>query len=318
MTTPLADLGAHSTALEVVDGIDLTGRTVVVTGGASGIGIETARALASAGASVTIATRDLAAAERAADDVVGTTGNTHVRGAHLDLTDLDSVDAFAAAWEGPLDVLVNNAGVMDTPHRTTKHGWELQLATNHLGHFALTLGLHDALADADAARVVVVSSSGHGSSPVVLDDLMFERRAYDPGLAYGQSKTANVLFAVELTHRWADEGITADALMPGGIWTGLQKHWDPSHLEDLKRQTAGSGVVKTPEQGAATSVLLAVHPEVVGSGGRYFEDCHEAEVVDQIVDGVHGVRAYALDPDAARALWDRSVELLAEAGHPVR
>lgn len=318
MTTPLTQLGPSSTALEVVAGLDLTGRTAVVTGGASGIGIETARALASAGASVTIATRDLAAAERAAADVADTTDSTQVRGAHLDLTDLDSVDAFVAAWDGPLDVLVNNAGVMDTPHRTTKHGWELQLATNHLGHFALTLGLHAALAAAGGARVVSVSSSGHGSSPVVLDDLMFERRAYDPGLAYGQSKTANVLFAVELTRRWADEGITADALMPGGIWTGLQKHWDPSHLEDLKRQTAGSSIVKTPEQGAATSVLLAVHPEVVGSGGRYFEDCHEAEVVDQIVDGVHGVRAYALDPETARALWDRSLVLLAQAGHPVR
>ena len=318
MTTPLTQLGPSSTALEVVAGLDLTGRTVVVTGGASGIGIETARALASAGASVTIATRDAAAAERAAADVADSTGSTQVRGAHLDLTDLDSVDAFVDAWQGPLDVLVNNAGVMDTPHRTTKHGWELQLATNHLGHFALTLGLHDALAAANGARVVSVSSSGHGSSPVVLDDLMFQRRPYDPGLAYGQSKTANVLFAVELTRRWAAEGITADALMPGGIWTGLQKHWDPTHLEDLKRQTAGSSIVKTPEQGAATSVLLAVHPEVVGSGGRYFEDCHEAEVVDQIVDGVHGVRAYALDPETARALWNRSLELLAEAGHPVR
>jgi NAD(P)-dependent dehydrogenase (short-subunit alcohol dehydrogenase family) len=320
MTTPvpLAQLGARTTALEVVQGLDLTGRTIIVTGGAGGIGIETARALASAGAAVTIATRDLEAAERAAADVTASTGNARVRGALLDLTDLDSVDAFVDAWEGPLDVLVNNAGVMDTPHRTTKHGWELQLATNHLGHVALTLGLHDALAAADGARVVSVSSSGHAASPVVLDDLMFERRPYDPGLAYGQSKTANVLFAVELTRRWSAEGITADALMPGGIWTGLQKHWDPDALADLKERTKDLPVVKSPEQGAATSVLLAVHPEVVGSGGRYFEDCHEAEVVDRLVDGVHGVLPHALDPVAATALWDRSLELLAEAGHPAR
>lgn len=320
MTTPvpLAQLGARTTALEVVQGLDLTGRTMIVTGGAGGIGIETARALASAGAAVTIATRDLEAAERAAADVTASIGNARVRGALLDLTDLDSVDAFVDAWEGPLDVLVNNAGVMDTPHRTTKHGWELQLATNHLGHVALTLGLHDALAAADGARVVSVSSSGHAASPVVLDDLMFERRPYDPGLAYGQSKTANVLFAVELTRRWSAEGITADALMPGGIWTGLQKHWDPDALADLKERTKDLPVVKSPEQGAATSVLLAVHPEVVGSGGRYFEDCHEAEVVDRLVDGVYGVLPHALDPVAATALWDRSLELLAEAGHPAR
>jgi NAD(P)-dependent dehydrogenase (short-subunit alcohol dehydrogenase family) len=320
MTTPvpLAQLGARTTALEVVQGLDLTGRTMIVTGGAGGIGIETARALASAGAAVTIATRDLEAAERAAADVTASIGNARVRGALLDLTDLDSVDAFVDAWERPLDVLVNNAGVMDTPHRTTKHGWELQLATNHLGHVALTLGLHDALAAADGARVVSVSSSGHAASPVVLDDLMFERRPYDPGLAYGQSKTANVLFAVELTRRWTAEGITADALMPGGIWTGLQKHWDPAALAELKERTKDLPVVKSPEQGAATSVLLAVHPEVVGSGGRYFEDCHEAEVVDRLVDGVHGVLPHALDPVAATALWDRSLELLAEAGHPAR
>lgn len=316
MTTPLARLGARSTALDVVEGLDLTGRTAVVTGGAAGIGIETVRALAAAGATVTIAARDLDAARRAVDDVSASTGSTRVHAAHLDLVDLDSVDAFVQAWDGPLDVLVANAGVMDTPHRTTKHGWELQLATNHLGHFALALGLRRALAAADAARVVVVSSSGHGSSPVVLDDLMFERRAYEPGLAYGQSKTANVLFAVELTRRWAADGTTADALMPGGIWTGLQKHWDPDQLEDLKRRTAGTDVVKTPQQGAATSVLLAVHPEVAGAGGRYFEDCHEAEVVEQIVDGVHGVRSYALDPEDAKDLWDRSLALLAEAGHP--
>lgn len=318
MTVPLDELGAHSTALDVVAGLDLRGHRAVVTGGAAGIGLETVRALAAAGSDVTIATRDLDAARAAVDDVVGSTGNPAVHAARLDLTDLDSVDAFTAAWEGPLHALVLNAGVMDTPFRLTRHGWELQLATNHLGHMALTLGLRRALAAAGGARVVVVSSSGHASSPVVLDDLMFERRPYDPGLAYGQSKTANVLFAVELTRRWADDDVTADALMPGGVWTGLQQHWDPGHLAELKRRTAGSGVVKTPEQGAATSVMLAVRPEVADAGGRYFEDCHEADVVDRVTDGLHGVVPHALDPVAARALWERSLELLDGAGHPAR
>jgi NAD(P)-dependent dehydrogenase (short-subunit alcohol dehydrogenase family) len=295
-----------TTAAEVLDGVDLTGRRAVVTGGAGGIGLETARALAGAGADVTVATRDLEAARRAADEIGG-------RAAHLDLTDLDSIDAFVRTWEGPLHALVNNAAVMNTPERRTRYGWELQFATNHLGHFALTVGLHDALAAA-RGRVVSVSSSGHDAAAVDVEDPFFERTPYDPAIAYGRSKTANVLFAVELTRRWAAEGVTANSLMPGGVWTNLQRHWDPGHLADLKEQTAAAGApVKTPAQGAATSVLLAAHPGVEGIGGRYFEDCHEAELVDAITDGIHGVRAHALDPVAAQRLWDVSEELLAAA-----
>ena len=222
-----------------------------------------------------------------------------------------------AAWEGPLHILVNNAGVMDTPHETTAQGWELQLGTNHLGHFALATGLHDALAAAGDARIVVVSSSGHAQSPVVFDDLHFERREYTPGLAYAQSKTANVLFAVELTRRWAADGITANALMPGGIWTSLQRHWSQEQRaasEQYASQAAAAGLwrMKTTEQGAATSVFLATSPQVEGIGGRYFEDCHEAEVVEQL-DGVAGVLPHALDPGAARRLWDVSEQLLTDA-----
>ena len=303
---------ARSTALEVVEGVDLTGRTAVVTGASSGIGVETARALAAAGAAVTVAARNLDAARRTAADITTTTGNEHVSAARLDLLDLDTVRAFTDAWTGPLHILVNNAGVMDTPETYTDQGWELQFATNHLGHMALTLGLHPALAAAGDARVVVVSSSGHGSSPVVFDDLFFENRAYEPGLAYGQSKTANALFAVEITRRWAGDGIVANSLMPGGIWTNLQKHWDPKVIEELTVYAAD--FMKTPEQGAATSVLLATSPELAGVGGRYFEDCHEADVVPEIVNGIHGVREYALDPEAAQKLWEVSVELLAKAG----
>lgn len=189
ITTPF---GATSTAAEVVAGVDLGGRRAIVTGGASGIGVETARALAGAGAEVTLAVRDLAAGTRTAEDIVASTGNKHIHVAHLDLADPASATAFAAAWEGPLHLLVNNAGVMASPLTRTPHGWELQFATNHLGHFALTTGLHRALAAAGGARVVSVSSAGHLNSPVVFDDIHFERRPYDPWQAYGQSKTANI------------------------------------------------------------------------------------------------------------------------------
>ena len=246
-----------------------------------------------------------------AADITATTGNTAVTVAHLDLVDLGSVEAFAAAWQRPLHVLVDNAGVMMTPETRTADGWELQFATNHLGHLALALGLHDALAADGAARVVSVSSSGHGSSPVVFDDLFFDHRPYDPGHAYGQSKTAQVLFAVEATRRWASDGITANAVMPGGIWTNLQRHWDPATLAATKVSTAAAGwVAKTTEQGAATSVLVAVSPQLAGIGGRYFEDCQEATVVPAIHDGLHGVREYALDPMTALTLWNVSTRLL--------
>lgn len=306
--------GAASTAADVVAGIDLTGRAVIVTGAASGIGVETARALAVTGATVTLAVRDVDAGRRVAADIVATAGNPAVRVAELDLADLASVDAFVAAWTGPLHVLVANAGVMMTPETYTAPGWELQFATNHMGHFALALGLHDALAADGSARIVSVSSSGHGNSPVVFDDLFFDRRPYDAGRAYGQSKTANVLFAVEATRRWAADGITANALMPGGIWTNLQRHWDPDELARTKAMVAAAGMTaKTPEQGAATSVLLATAPALEGIGGRYFEDGHEAERVPEIVDGVSGVRDWALDPVAAARLWEVSLELLASA-----
>lgn len=308
---PSAGFDRFSTAAEVVAGVDLRGSVIVVTGGASGIGLETARALASAGARVTLAVRDVQAGARAATDIVASTGNDAVDVRELDLADLASVDAFVEAWEGPLHVLINNAGVMKTPERYTAAGWELQFATNHLGHFALTVGLRTALAAAGKARVVVVSSSGHNASPVVIDDLFFEHRPYDPDAAYGQAKTANVLFAVEATRRWAADRITVNALMPGGVWTNLQRHWDPAVLKQAK--AAGGDQTKTTEQGAATSVLLATSPELDGVGGRYFEDCHEADVVADIVDGLHGVRDYALDPIAAGRLWDVSLALIGAA-----
>jgi NAD(P)-dependent dehydrogenase (short-subunit alcohol dehydrogenase family) len=307
ITTPFH---AGSTAAEVVDGIDLTGRRAIVTGGASGIGIETARALAGAGAEVTLAVRNLEAGQHTAADVTATTGNKQVHVAPLDLADQASIASFVAAWDGPLHILVNNAGLMASPEMRTPQGWELQFATNHLGHFALATGLHGALAAAGGARVVSVSSSAHLRSPVVFDDIHFRQRAYEPWAAYGQSKTANVLFAVEATRRWAGDGITVNALMPGGIRTNLQRYVTD---EDLARLRAESGPAapswKTPEQGAATSVLVATSPLLEGVGGRYFEDCNEAGLNQPGTR--RGVAAYALDPEAAERLWQVSVETLA-------
>ncbi len=307
ITTPF---NAESTAAEVVAGIDLTGRRVIVTGGASGIGIETARALAGAGAEVTLAVRNAGAGERTAEDIVAATGNKQVLVAPLDLADQASVAAFVAGWEGPLHILVNNAGVMASPLMRTTEGWELQFATNHLGHFALATGLHRALAQAGGARVVSVSSSAHLNSPVVFDDIHFLEREYDPWAAYGQSKTANVLFGVEATKRWAGDGITVNALMPGGIRTNLQRYTTDEDLRRMRARLGGAAPAwKTPEQGAATSVLVATSPLLDGVGGRYFEDCNEAEPNQP--GSRRGVAPYALDPEAAALLWQVSIDTLA-------
>ncbi|MER5214368.1 SDR family NAD(P)-dependent oxidoreductase [Streptomyces sp. NPDC002838] len=309
---------ARSTAAEVIADVDLTGRRAVVTGAASGIGVETARALAGAGAEVTLAVRNIDAGRRTAEDIRAITGNEGVRVAALDLSDPASVRDFTAAWQGPLHILVNNAGIMASPETRTSRGWELQFATNHLGHFALATGLHGALAAAGGARVVSVSSSGHLFSPVVFDDLHFTERPYDPWLAYGQSKTANVLFAVEAARRWSDDGITANALMPGGIQTNLGRYMGEAemalfmtHLQAL----IGEGTplpemsFKTVEQGAATSVLLASSPVLDGVSGRYFEDCDEAPLHQPGTNT--GVAPHALDPEAAERLWKVSEQLLA-------
>jgi NAD(P)-dependent dehydrogenase (short-subunit alcohol dehydrogenase family) len=304
ITTPF---GSGTSAGEVLAGVDLGGRRAVVTGGASGIGVETARALAAAGAEVTLAVRDTAAGERTAADITATTGNKRLHVAPLDLADQASVRAFAAAWDGPLHILVNNAGVMARPLGRSPEGWELQFATNHLGHFALATGLLPALRAAAGARVVSVASSAHIFSPVVFDDIHFERRAYEPWPAYGQSKTANILFAVEATRRWSGGGIFVNALHPGSIRTNLTRYVDPAELQRMREQTgAAAPAIKTTEQGAATSVLLAAWPGLDGVGGRYFEDCNEA---GPHLPGTHtGVEAYAVDPEAAARLWDISIE----------
>jgi NAD(P)-dependent dehydrogenase (short-subunit alcohol dehydrogenase family) len=313
---PTQALDASSTAEDVLTGVDLSGRRAVVTGASSGIGAETVRALTAAGAEVTMAVRNVEAGTRLADELRAhldaDAGRLQV--AHLDLADLGSVRAFASAWSGPLHILVNNAGVMALPTLTrSAEGWETQFATNHLGHFALAQQLHGALAAAGGARVVSVASIGHLFSPVVFDDPHYRFRPYDPWTSYGQSKCANVLFAVDAARRWAQDGITANALMPGNVGdTALARHIPPEVLAAI---AAGDGGIalpapKTVQQGAATSVLLAASPLVEGISGRYFEDCAEAVVVPDRGDRTAGVAPYALDPDNAKRLWDLSADLL--------
>jgi NAD(P)-dependent dehydrogenase (short-subunit alcohol dehydrogenase family) len=300
ITTPF---GFSSTASDVVEGVDLTGRQVIVTGGASGIGIETARALAMTGATVTLCVRDVVAGERVARDIESSANGRPVNVAPLDLTDVFSIRAFCASWDAPLHVLINNAGIMAVPTlELSFEGHELQFATNHLGHFALTVGLHRSLAAASGARVVSVSSSAHHLSPVIFEDVDFQRRPYDPWSAYGQSKSANVLHAVEITRRWSHEGVFANALNPGAIATNLQKYTGGLKTPVEKR--------KTPQQGAATSVLLATSSLLDEVGGRYFEDCNEADVVAEPAMFGGGVSPGALDPANAERLWDLSLEFL--------
>jgi NAD(P)-dependent dehydrogenase (short-subunit alcohol dehydrogenase family) len=306
VTTPF---GFETTAAEVVEGVDLSGKRAIVTGGASGIGVETARALAGAGAEVTLAVRNIEAGEQTAADITRSSGNDDVHVIPLELVDPASIAAFVSEWSGPLDILVNNAGVMAIPELTRDaRGYEMQFATNHLGHFALALGLQEALASAGSARIVSVSSSGHLRSPVIFDDLHYRFREYDPFGAYGQSKTANVLFAVEAARRWGGDGIAANALMPGGIATNLQRYMPADYLETARRQRGVT--LKTPEQGAATSVLLAASPLVEGVTGRYFDDCNEAELLSERGNTYGGVAPYALDPDNAERLWEVSLDLL--------
>lgn len=308
----LRPFGPTSTADEVVAGLDLSGTRAVVTGAASGIGVETARSVARAGAQVHLAVRDVAAGERVAADVRASTGNDGVHVGRLDLADRRSVAGYAAAWDGPLHLLVHNAGIMACPLARTPEGWELQLATNHLGHHALAAGLHRALAQAGRSRIVSVSSIGHVASPVVFDDLHFERRPYDPWQAYGQSKTANVLFAVEASRRWAGDGVVAHAVMPGGILTGLQQHVSQEVKDGWAAMAErGEVVFKTTQQGAATTLVAATDPALGEVGGRYLEDCQVAPTVADDAEVRAGVREWALDPAAAARLWQVSDELLA-------
>ncbi|WP_405764056.1 SDR family NAD(P)-dependent oxidoreductase [Actinacidiphila glaucinigra] len=310
MTLTTTSFGMRATAAEVLDGVDLSGRRMIVTGGSSGLGVETVRALAGAGAQVTIATRNPADAEPLVKELPGT------RAVALDLADLASVRAFCDDWSGPLDGLIANAGVMMLPtHQVNAQGWEMQLAINYLGHFALAVGLHTALQAAEKSRVVVVSSGAQLRAGFDFDDPQFERRPYDPFVAYAQSKTADVLLAVGISRRWAEHGITANACAPGVIHTNLARHMDRATMRAFGAMDADGNLVtpdhfKTPAQGAATTVLLAASPLVDDVTGRYFEDNQESQVVDGGPDVMAGVAKWSVDPAAADRLWDHALPVV--------
>lgn len=307
--------GAFTDAKDVVADIDLGGRTAIVTGGATGIGIETARALALAGADVMLAVRNLEAGEAAAADINASIGDDRAIVGKLDLSDLASVAAFVTAWgDQPLNILVNNAGVMACPLAYTTDGLEMQVGTNHFGHFLLGLGLARALMNGEeegrTARVVSLSSIGHRRSGVNFDDIHYRERAYDKWEAYGQAKTANALFAVGFHRRFADLGVTANAVMPGGIMTPLQRHLPQEEMVAMGWMDADGNVragFKTPSQGASTSVWAAVGPELEGVGGLYLENCGQAPPFDK-ANPMVGVMPHALDPEAADRLWAVSEE----------
>lgn len=299
--------GPWTTASEVVSGLDLTGRYVVVTGGHSGLGLETTRVLAAAGADVLVAARNPVAAAAA------TQGIGRVTVAVLDLADLASVKDCAErllADGRHIDMLINNAGLMACSETRVGPGWEAQFATNHLGHFALTVHLWPLLAG--GARVVCVSSAGHHISGLCWNDV-HSVSAYDKWRAYGQSKTANVLFAVQLDRLGRQCGVRAFALHPGKIFTSLQRHLSRAEMTaqgwlDHDGRPADP-TFKTPEQGAATQVWAATAPRLDGLGGVYCEDCDIAVRAERTAAPFVGVRSYATDPDAAARLWALSAEL---------
>jgi NAD(P)-dependent dehydrogenase (short-subunit alcohol dehydrogenase family) len=301
----------ETTAEEVARSADLSGRVAIVTGASSGIGVETARALAVAGADVVLGVRDLAAGEAVARAIAAET-TRQPRVMALDLRDLASVADFACGIDGPVDLLIANAGVSKTPDAHLPNGLDVRFATNHLGHFLLALRLRDQMAQR-GARIVVVSSGAHHNAPVHLDDLQWHGREHHDGMAYAESKSANILFAQEATRRWGPERIFANAVLPGSSLTGLQRF----HGEELKRKIGfisedGSlnPILKTAAQAAATTLWAATAAELEGRGGLVLEDCSEAVAAGPDTHPWSGFDASVADPDMARRLWDLSVELI--------
>lgn len=319
-------LGATSTTDDVLSGIRLEGKRILVTGASAGLGVETARALAAHGATVVGAARDL---DKAARAIAGAQQEAAAGGGSIELVELDlaslaSVRACSdklLAEAKPFDIIIANAGVMATPPGKTADGFETQFGTNHLGHFVLVNRLASLLTD--GGRVVMLASSGHRFANVDLDDPGFERTPYDPFVAYGRSKTANILFAVAFDQRHRARGIRAAAVHPGGIQTELGRHMGEEQLtnmvESINKQLASEGKApfqfKTIPQGAATSVWTAAVASADDIGGRYCENCHVSGVVpdDAVITPVsEGVRSYALDPANAAALWRKSEQMVSE------
>ena len=309
----MADFGFSSTADEVLADKDLTGRTIFVTGAYSGLGHETARALAARGATLILSGRDATKLDATAD-ALAEIGGEPVATLVCDLADLDSIRRAgeeARQRFDHIDILINNAGVMACEEATTADGFERQFGTNHLGHFALTAELMPLIRKGSHQRIVNLSSRGHHIAPVSLDDPNFSHGDYDKWVAYGRSKTANILHAVGLEERYGEEGIHAFALHPGGIQTNLGRHLSEDDIARMKQrmdeQTRSGHGWKTIPQGAATTCWVATADELDGRGGLYAEDCHIAPVDDEDPDG--GVRSYALDSDTADRLWALSEEM---------
>jgi NAD(P)-dependent dehydrogenase (short-subunit alcohol dehydrogenase family) len=302
-----------STAEQVSAGIDLSGRRARVTGASGGLGAETARVVALRGAAVALAARAVAKGEGVAEELRQSVAAADVDVIELELSLPASVRAFAEAYlkrHETLHLLINNAGVMACPLARTAEGWEMQFATNHLGHFLLSGLLLPALRAGAPSRVVNVSSRGHRFSPVVFEDIHFRERDYDKWVSYGQAKTANVLFALEWERRFGGEGIHAYALHPGAIVTELGRHMSEEDRAHLMSQAPPGGFLwKTVPAGAATSVYAATAPELEGRGGLYLEDAQVSEL--RTDEGAEtGYEAWAMDPEAARRLWEVSEETL--------
>ncbi len=310
-----SSFGFSTTADEVIEGIDLSGRRAVVTGASGGLGAETARVLSGAGAAVTLTARDLPKGEQVAASIRDASPGAELEVMELELHRPDSVRRFAKEWlsrHSRLNLLINNAGVMACPLARTDEGWEMQVATCHLGHFLLTALLAPALRAGAPARIVNVSSGGHRFSPVLLDDPHFERRDYDKWQAYGQAKTANILHAVELDRRLARSGVRAFAIHPGAIVTELGRHLQKEDIELMNSRVPGGGLKFKPvEAGAATQVFAATAPELEGSGGLYLEDVHVSGMNSDEAS-VGGYKPWAVDLDSAERLWSLSEELLGE------
>lgn len=306
--------GFDSTATDVLDGIDLTGSYAVVTGGYSGLGLETTRALAASGADVLVPARRPDHARSVLAEVGDTVGTISV--AELDLADQASVARFVEATVGagrPIDILINNAAIMACPETRIGPGWEAQFGTNHLGHFTMTVGLWPLLID-EGARVISLSSTGHKASDIRWDDPMFEHGDYDKWIAYGQAKTANALFALHLDVLGEPHGVRAFSVHPGGIMTELQRHLPREEMQErgwIDENGNVNPLFKSPEQGAATSVWAATTPSLDGMGGVYCEDCDVANRTDPEGPFARflGVDAHATDPSSAERLWAMSVEL---------
>lgn len=306
---------AKSTALEVVKGVDLSGKYAIVTGGYSGIGVETVKALAAAGAEILVPARDAAKAKDALKPIAG-----KISIATLDLSDLSSVRKFAGdvvAAGKPLHLLINNAGVMACPETRVGKGWELQFGTNHIGHFVLTNALAPLLKKANGARVVCLSSTGHKISPIRWDDVHFTREPYNKWTAYGQSKTANALFARDLNRRMKGDGVEAFSVHPGGIVTPLQRHLDREEMialgwlgPDGELSEMAKAMFKTPEQGASTTIWAATSAMLAGKGGVYCENCNIAKLAGPDAPRWADVQPYACDNEFAARLWTETEKML--------